>query len=151
MEGFSQLAGKSDYECAEEVARAFASVSNEYLPVDLSQLPAFLPCLPPPQVTQLQVYNRLIKLKNTRSTLPIDLPNRLRKEVSVELSEPLTYIINTCLTEQRFPALWKIETVSPVPKVTPCKQLSDVRKIASTSDFNKLDGVGPVDNRPSTD
>jgi hypothetical protein len=56
------LEGKSDYECAEEVARAFASVSNEYLPVGLNQLPAFLPCLPPPQVTQLQVYNRILKL-----------------------------------------------------------------------------------------
>ena len=132
------LNGKTNEECAEEVAKSFASVSNEYQPVDLSRLPAFLPCLPPPQVTQLQVYNKLLKLKNTRSTLPIDLPNRLRKEVSVELSEPLTYIINTSLREQRFPALWKIETVSPVPKTLPCKLLSDVRKIASTSDFNKL-------------
>ena len=132
------LEGKTNEVCAEEVARSFASVSNEYRPVDLSRLPAFLPCLPPPQVTQLQVYNKLLKIKNTKSTLPIDLPNRLRKEVSLEISEPLTYIINTCLKEQRFPALWKIETVSPVPKTTPCKLLTDVRKIASTSDFNKL-------------
>ena len=132
------LEGKSDEECAEEVARSFAAVSNEFHPVDLNKLPAFLPALPAPQVTQLEVYSKLVKLKNTRSTLPIDLPNRLRQEVSVELTEPLTYIINTCLREQRFPALWKIETVTPVPKTEPCKELTDVRKIASTSDFNKL-------------
>jgi len=77
-------------------------------------------------------------LKNTRSTLPIDIPNLLRKEVAIELSEPLTHIINTCLNEQRFPSLWKIETVSPVPKVEPCKELTDVRKIACTSDYSKL-------------
>ena len=55
------LDGKFDEECAEEVAKAFASVSNEFLPVDLCQLPAFLPCLSPPHVTQLQVYKTYTK------------------------------------------------------------------------------------------
>ena len=132
------LDGKTDLESAEEVAGAFAAVSCEYQPVDTTQLPAFLPALEPPQLLQSQVYQKLIKLKNTRSTLPIDIPNLLRKEVAYELSGPLTNILNTCLREQKFPALWKIETVSPVPKVHPCKELTDVRKIACTSDFNKL-------------
>ena len=89
------LEGKTDEECAEEVARAFAAVSNEYQPIDRGQLPAYLPALPPPQVTELEVYKKILGLKNTRSTLP----NLLRKEVAIELSEPLTHIINTCFSE----------------------------------------------------
>ena len=132
------LNGEIDEECAEEVAKAFASVSNEYQPVDRGQLPAYLPALPHPQVTQYEVHNKLIRLKNTRSTLSIDIPNMLRKEVALKLSEPLTHIINSCLNEQKFSALWKIETVCPVPKTNPCKEVTDVRKIACTPDYNKL-------------
>ena len=74
-------------------------------PVDRSKLPAYLPSLPPPQVEEYQVYEKLRRLKSTKSTLPIDLPNKLRKEVEVELTKPLTIIINRCLSEGRFPAL----------------------------------------------
>ena len=41
------LDGLNDGECAEAVARHFAAISNEYEPVDLTVLPAFLPALPP--------------------------------------------------------------------------------------------------------
>jgi hypothetical protein len=105
--------------------------------VDRSQLPAYLPSLPPPQVTEWQVLAKLKNLKNTRSTLDMDIENKLRKEVSVELTTPLTDIINTCLQEQKWPALYKHEKVTPVPKVKSPNLLKDLRKIACTSDFNK--------------
>jgi hypothetical protein len=47
--------------------------------VHLEQLPAFLPALLLPQVTEWEVYIRLSKLKSTRSTLDIDIENKLRK------------------------------------------------------------------------
>ena len=78
------------------------------------------------------------KLKNTRSTLEIVLPNKLRKEFSVELATPLTDIINTCLRQQCFPTLWKKELITPVPKITHPKVLKDLRKISGTSDFSKV-------------
>ena len=132
------LEAKTDLQCAEELTRAFAAVSNQFQPVYRGQQPAYLSALPPPQVTQLEVYTRLRRLKNTRSTLPIDIPIMLRKEVAFELSEPPTHIINVCLKKQKFPSLWKIETVSPVLKVEQCRELTDVRKIACTSDYKKL-------------
>ena len=78
-------------------------------------------------------------LSNTKSTLPIDIPARLRKEVSVELAKPLIDIINSCLSEGLYPALLKREWVSPIPKVKLPEVLKDVRKVASTttSDYNK--------------
>ena len=38
----------------------------------------------------------------------------------------------------QYPALWKKEYVTPVPKVKEPETMKDVRKIACTSDFNKL-------------
>ena len=132
------LAGLSDKESAEAVGQHFAAISAEHSPVDPDQLPAFLPALPPPQVTEWEVHAKLAKLKNTRTTLDIDIENKLRKEVSVELVTPLTDIINKALTQQRWPAIWKIEQVSPTPKCLQPEQLKDLRKISCTSDYNKL-------------
>ena len=77
-------------------------------------------------------------MKNTRSTLPLDLPNKLRKDFAVELAEPLTNIINASLLQQKYPTLWKFEWVTPVPKITHPKIIKDLRKISSTSDFSKV-------------
>ena len=93
------LVGLSDDECAEAVGQHFASVSAEHSPVDLLQLPSYLPALPPPQVEVCEVFHKLKKLKNTRSTLEVDIENKLRNEVAVELSVPLTNMVNSCLTQ----------------------------------------------------
>ena len=135
--GIKSLTGLSDKQWAEEVAKHFAAVSNEYEPVDLSKLPAYLPSLPPLQVEQFQVYEKMNRMKNSKGTLPIDIPSKLRNEVMVELVPPLTDIINTALATCQYPDMWKREYVSPVPKIKEPEVLKDVRKIACTSDFNK--------------
>ena len=78
------------------------------------------------------------QMKSTKGTLPIDIPSKLRKEVAVELVTPLTHIINTALATGQYPALWKREYVTPVPKIKEPEKIKDVRKIACTSDYNKL-------------
>ena len=102
------------------------------------ELPCYLPAQQPPQVESYEVYERLRKLKKTRSTLPIDLPEKLRQACSVELSDPLTDIINCSLTQAQYPRLWQQEWVTPAPKVTDPKVIKDLRKISCTSDFSKL-------------
>ena len=132
------LSGLSDQECAELVGQHFAAISAEHSPVDLQQLPAYLPALPPPQVEEWQVHIKLCKLKNTKSTLEIDIENKLRKEVSVELTTPLTNIINACLNQQTWPKIWKLEQVKPTPKVMILEEIKDLRKIVCLSDYNKV-------------
>ena len=132
------LDGLTDSQAAEAIACHFSSIANEYSPLDTCQLPAYLPALPPPQVNEYTVYKRIEKLKNTRSTLPLDLPNKLRKEFSVELAEPMANIINESLNQHIYPTLWKFEWVSPVPKITYPKVIKDLRKITCTSDFSKV-------------
>ena len=132
------LSELNNLQSAQKIAEHFAAISNEYLPIDTTQLPSYLPAQPPPQVEEYQVYNRLMRIKKTRSTLPLDIPDRLRKECSPLLAGPLTTIINNCLTKSVYPADWKQEWVTPAPKVTHPKEMRDLRKIACTSDYSKL-------------
>ena len=132
------LEGKSDTECAQAIGESYSAISQAYSPVDLAALPAYLPAQLPPQVEQLQVWEKLCKLKKTKSTFPIDLPEKLRKELAVELSEPLANIFNCCLTQGVFPAIWKEELVVPVPKKDILKEVKDPCKISCLSDFCKI-------------
>ena len=135
VESLKELSNK---DCAKEIAKHYAKISNEYHPVTLTQLPCFLPANRPPQVEQYIVCQKIAKLKKTRSTLPIDIPHKLRKACSVELAGPLTNIINACLKQGQYPQLWKYEWVTPVPKVTNPLSPEDLRKISGTSDYSKI-------------
>ena len=147
--GLDQSAGRlevqtlkelSDQESAEAVAESFAAVSLEYQRLDRNRLPAFLPAGKPESVNTLEVFEAIKKMKTTKSTLPIDIPDNLRKECALDLAEPMANIINTCLRDGRFPAPWRREWVTPVPKTSPHqpKNCQEIRKIASTSDYSKI-------------
>ena len=133
------LEGMNQQEQVQKVADSFAAVSNEYQCVDLSSLPAYLPSEQPPQLEVYKVYKQIQNQKKTKSTLPIDIPESLRKEAAEFLAEPLTDIFNTCLRTGTYPRSWKFEWCTPVPKKKKLlKNLKDVRKIASTSDYSKI-------------
>ena len=132
------LRGLNNQECAQQIAEHYAQISREFSPVNTAQLPCFLPAQQPPQVEQHIVYDRIKRIKKTRSTLSLDLPDKLRQACAVELTEPVTDIINTCLSQGVYPALWKQEFVTPAPKVTNPKTVKDLRKISCTSDYSKL-------------
>ena len=132
------LSNFSAAESAQKIAEHFATISNEYSPVDSNQLPCYLPALPPPQIEEYDVYHRLNKIKKTKSTLPIDIPDKLRQKCSLHMAGPLSDIINDSLNQSLYPTLWKHEWVTPAPKITNPKEISDLRKISCTSDYSKL-------------
>jgi hypothetical protein len=132
------LAKYDNKQCANKIAQHFATISNEYSNIDLSQLPAYLPAPLPPQVDEYEVYLKIKKLKKSKSTLPIDIPGKLRRECAPHLALPLKTIINNSLEQSVYPVLWKNEWVTPAPKVTNPKEISDLRKISGTSDYSKV-------------
>ena len=132
------LENLTNAEAAQKIGEHFARISNEYLPIDNTKLPCYLPAQKPPRVTEYEVYLRLQRIKKTKSTLPIDIPARIRKECEMWLAEPLTSIINNSLEQSVYPYLWKQEWVTPGPKITHPKNITDLRKIACTSDYSKL-------------
>ena len=72
-----ELDGLSDKECAEAVAQSFAAVSQEYEILDRTKLPSFLPAGRPEKVNVFQVLDKIKSIGHTKSTLPLDLPDRL--------------------------------------------------------------------------
>ena len=130
------LQGFDNEQSAEKVAEHFSQISKEYSPLNTSELPAYLPAPEVLVVNQCDVEDRLFKLRNRKSTQPTDLPSKVRKMLSSELSKPITNIINSCLKEHHYPKLWKHEWVVPAEKVNHPKVLKDLRKISLTSEFS---------------
>ena len=124
------LKGFDNQQSAEKVAEHFSQVSKEYLPLNTHDLPAYLPAPEVLKVSQSDVEERLFKLRNRKSTQPTDLPSKVRKLLSSELSKPLTNIINGCLEKYQYPKLWKHEWVVPAEKVNNPKEFKDLRKIS---------------------
>ena len=113
-------------------------MSSQYNPVNYLKLPAYLPANSPPQVTEMDIFIKLKKIKSTESTHPLDLPNKLRNEYLCFLVQPLKDIINACFLNLTFPTKWKEEYVTPIPKIPEPTSISHLRKISCTSDFSKL-------------
>ena len=63
---------------------------------------------------------------------------RIINEFADEFTLPLCHIINSCLQAGQYPRLWKIEMVSPVPKVYPPEKLDHLRKISGLMNFSKI-------------
>ena len=69
---------------------------------------------------------------------PGDIPMKLISEFSYEFSKPLSHLINSCFEQGIYPELWKMEYVTPVPKVYPPEKLKDLRKISGLMNFSKV-------------
>ena len=130
------LKGLNNYQAAEQVAEHFSKISQEYAPLDSTKLPAYLPAPEVLQVTEEEVAERLYKLKCRKSTQPIDIPSKLRKQFCFELATPLTNIINSCLEKYHYPKPWKHEWVVPAEKISNPVSIKDLRKISLTSEFS---------------
>ena len=54
------------------------------------------------------------------------------------MSAYLADVINIMVVKGKFPNIWKIEAVSPVPKVYPTITLNDLRKVAGLKNFSNV-------------
>ena len=132
------LKGLNNKQAAEQVAEHFSRISQEYSPLDMEKLPAYLPAPEILQVEEIDVAERLYKLKCRKSTQPIDLPSTLRKQFPCQLATLLTDIINTCLSQYKYPSLWKHEWVVPAEKISNPGLLKHLRKISLTSEVSLI-------------
>ena len=104
---------------AEEINKTFSSVSQSRPPLDRTDLPAFMPAKPPPQIHVWEMYRELSKLTSKKSAGPDGLPGKIIKEFACELSIPVADILNTSLREGYVPQIFKDATVVPIPKEMP--------------------------------
>ena len=77
-------------------------------------------------------------MNKNAATVQDDIPMKLIAELSVELAFPLAHIINTCFKSGTYPDFWKVESVTPAPKVYPVQKLKDLRKISGLLNCSKI-------------
>ena len=135
-----ELEGLSDVDQAEQIAKHYANVSNEYKALGTEDIPSSLyetdelpPCIEP-----YQVYKRIMKMNTKKATVKDDIPMSIIKEFSVEISDPLAHILNCGLSVGKYPKIWKFETITPVPKVYPPERIKQLRKISGLKNFAKI-------------
>ena len=79
-----------------------------------------------------------MKVKTKPSTPPGDIPAIIVKKFSKYFCVPLTHILNACLKRGEWPDIWKIEAITPIPKVIPPKKMDNMRPISGQKWFNKI-------------
>ena len=135
-----ELLGLSDQDQAEKIADHYAGISQLYKPVANSDFPEYSvpPKVPPQKITPAKI-EKIIKTMNKKSAgVPGDIPMKLISEFSFELSRPIAHIVNSCLSKGVYPDIWKLEYVTPVPKVHPPEKLSDLRRISGLLNLSKI-------------
>ena len=129
----------SDQDQAEQIADSFSKVSNQFEPIDKEKI-----CLipenekPMPVFEAHEVFEYLKRIKTNTATVKDDVPAKIIKEFAPELSTPLVDIINCMVRRGEYPNTWKLEMVTPVPKIYPTPSVEDLRKISGLKNFSKI-------------
>ena len=120
----------SDKEQAESLANHFSKIPNEYEQLrkeDITILTILERDIP--QFSEVQVWEKFIQLKTNKSIVKGDIPVKIYKEFAAHITEPLTHIYNSSLMKGEYPAIYKFETSTPVPKKYPVEKMDQMRNI----------------------
>ena len=135
VQELNDLPSQAQAEC---IADRFAEISNLYQPLNLEDVDIPDETKPAPLFEPLHIHKKIKSMKKKTSTIFGDIPWKIISEFSVELSQPLANIFNTATLEGIWPKSWKVEYVTPVPKVYPPEKIDDLRKIATTKNLSKI-------------
>ena len=135
-----ELAGLKPQDQAERIADQFSGVSNLYAPLQASDidLQQISDDRPPPEINPYLVYLKIKSMKRKTATVIGDIPMKLIQFCAEELSFPLTDVYTRAVLFGEYPEIYKIEIVTPAPKVYPPQTTKDLRKISGTPNFSKI-------------
>ena len=133
---------------AERIAAHFAAISQEFSPLDSDELPPRVreklrksaieseSKLPP--ISEYDVYRKIRAAKKPSSGIPGDLPKAIIKEFSPELATPVHKIIHNIFLSGEWPSHWKLEHITPIPKIQTPESEEDLRPISLTPFLSKV-------------
>ena len=81
---------------------------------------------------------QLIAMKKPKSNVQIDPMGRFVNKIAKKVSHPLAIIVNNIIKGGRWPAIWKEEEGSLIPKKTMPESFGELRNVSCTSIFSKL-------------
>ena len=134
-------------ESAEALAEYFSSVSQEYSPISVSNLPPNIqgylqatlsPAEIIPSLSVYDVFRKICSAKKPNSAVPGDLPKKIIQNYANLLAEPSCAIFNTITYTSIYPDQWKIEHQIPIPKCFPPLSEDDIRNISKTQFLSKV-------------
>ena len=128
---------------AERIASHFASISQEFPPLDINSLPPHVQeklntDSVPPHISDYDVYCKMVSAKKPKAGVPGDIPRELVKEFAPELSAPAGRIIRNIVQSGEWPTPWKMEFISAIGKIPQPETEDDLRPISLTSFFSKV-------------
>ena len=77
-------------------------------------------------------------LDASKSNVVGDIPAKVLKSCSAELTIPVTDLINTSIKQGKWPDIFKVEIVTPVPKEFPPKDIDQLRNISGLLNLDKV-------------
>ena len=133
----------SAFESAERISEHFASISNEYPPLNLELLPDRVKQnletkSSPPIISEYECYLKMKAAKKPQSGVPGDLSSDILKEFTVELANPLHKLLNKIVKSSQWPNQWQMEYITPIGKIPQPQCEDDLRPIALTAFFSKV-------------
>ena len=124
---------------AEHLNTFFLSVNEDIFPLDINSIPAFLPVEEPlPNISEIEVYSKLAKINPYKASGPDNIPTRILKEFSIELSKPVAQVFNVSHSEGVTPTAWKKSEIIPITKIQPVSEEGDLRPISLTPCLSKV-------------
>ena len=129
----------SDKEQAEKIADHFSDIPNQYeqLKKEDINIPDFQN-EDIPQFKIVQVWDKLTQLKTNKSSVKGDIPSRIFKEFAVYIAVPLAHVYDSCLQQGAYPAVYKFEISTPVPKKHPVEHINQLRNILGLLTADKI-------------
>ena len=123
-------------EIAEDLADFYNSISSEFRPLTADDTPRSLVTSEPiAHLLPHEVSARLKNCKEPRSMVDGDIFPRLVGDLHDLLAIPLTRIYNFALTNAEWPAQWKTEIVTVIPKSGNPQDYNDCRNLTCTPLF----------------
>ena len=128
-----------DFDQAELIADKFSEVANEYeeLKTEDINVPPF--CEDEiPQFSEEEIYKALSEIDTNKSNVNGDIPAKLLKLFSKQLASPIKDCLNRAIKQGRWPDIFKMEIVTPIPKQIPPQDINHLRNISGLLNLDKI-------------
>ena len=124
---------------AERIAYKFASVSLEYEALRTEDIivPQFK-YSDIPIINNVQGSETLEAMDVNKSTVKRDIPAKIKKKFAKQISLPMIDVINTSIKQGCWPDIFKLEIVTPIPKVPKPKNMDELRNISGLINWSKV-------------
>ena len=126
-------------EQAELIADSFSKVSQEYekLRVEDIKIPEFSEN-EIPQFNEDEIRDILSQMDTNKSNVCGDIPARILKTFAASIAKPVKDLINSSIRQGKWPGIFKLEIVTPVPKEYPTQNVDQLRNISGLLNLDKV-------------